>query len=59
MNLKGWKLIIKHEIDKLMKQHDIYINSLKEKHKMDLELKEKKHKLKIEEIRIENEQDIL
>ena len=48
-----------HEIEKLMKQHEIDIEALKEKHKLDMKPKEKEHKLKIEEIKVQSEQEIL
>ena len=42
-----------------MKQHEIDIEALKEKHKLDMETKEKEHQLKLEEIKVQNEQEIL
>lgn len=48
----------KHEIEKLMKQHNRYW-SIKWKHRLDIETKEKEHQLKIEEIKVQNEQEIL
>ena len=45
----------KHEIEKLMKQHEIDLNALKEKHRLD----QKEHQLKLEEIKVQNEQEIL
>ncbi|MDD2627942.1 MAG: hypothetical protein PHR25_03350 [Clostridia bacterium] len=48
-----------HEINKLMKQHEIEINNLKEKHLLELETKEKeyKHEKEMQELKTKNSID--
>jgi len=57
--IKTMDISNKHEIDKLMKQHEIDIEALKEKQKLDLEKLEKEHELKMKEIKLQSEQEIL
>lgn len=39
-----------HEIDKLMKQHDVDIENIKEKHKLEMEMKDKEQRFEIEKM---------
>ena len=57
--IKTMDISNKHEIDKLMKQHEIDIEALKEKQKLDLEKLEKEHEIKMKEIKLQSEQEIL
>lgn len=45
-------------MEKLMNQHKIDIEAMKEKHKLELELKEIEQKYKLEILKLENENEI-
>ena len=48
----------KHEIDKLVKQHNINIENLKEKHKLEMELKEKEYQHEKEMLELKSKASI-
>lgn len=52
------KINNEHEIAKLMKQHEVDIDNLKEKHRMEMELKDKEHEHEKEILKLKSKNTI-